>query len=416
MDKGYSETRGGIIMKQLPGLASQKRIQSIDVLRGFALFGVFLVNLPSMNTAICMVEETFAGVRSTQDVLMNDFIYLFFADKFYPLFSFLFGASLFLFLDNKKAPGTSLLRLLVRRLLLLALFGILHVLLVWWGDILLLYALTGLVVLLFRNLKAKELLKTGMGMLLVPTLILLIYTGVYHASGQAGYGWEEEVCSQTILQEDHRLYSQGSFLEIAKMRAQDFASAYLGGFGEGFFETMLSISYYLQVAGLMILGGASVRGGFWKEEYHQYRDRWLPIGFLVFFLGFIGYLLYWGEFPLHLDLAYALFPISGPAMAFGYLVLVREMVRLLPEKVLHPFSCLGRMSLTNYLFQTAFGSLLLYGYGLGYYGTPGPALLSAVVVGVYLLQLRVSAQWMNHYHQGPMEWIMRRGIYFGVSK
>ncbi|MEN1758842.1 DUF418 domain-containing protein [Anoxynatronum sibiricum] len=403
-------------MKDLPKLANSQRIQSIDMIRGVALFGVFLVNLPSMNTALCLVEETFAGVKSSRDVFVNDLVYLFFADKFYPLFSFLFGASLFLFLDNKKSELKSPMRLLLRRLLLLALFGAFHVLLVWWGDILLLYALTGTMVLLLRNLQATALLKTGLGLLLVPTMMLLLYTGWYHASGQMVDESVDEYCSEEMLLEDAQVYRHGSFGVIAQKRIQDFLAAYLSGFGDGFFETMASASYYLQVGGLMVLGGASVRGGFWRDDYHHHRGLWLSTGFLTFFLGFIGYALFWSEFPLHYDLAYALFPISGPAMAFGYLVLLRDLTRILPEKMLLPFSCLGKMSLTNYLFQTTFGSLLLYGYGLGYYGMLGPARMTAIVVGVYLFQLWASTLWMKRYHQGPMEWVVRRGVYAGTAK
>ncbi|MDW7670227.1 MAG: DUF418 domain-containing protein [Bacillota bacterium] len=125
--------------------------------------------------------------------------------------------------------------------------------LVWWGDILILYALTALVIMLFLKWQARKLLAAGLSLLLIPTLVLLLYVGWFHGSGQKGYLDGGSACTHEEAYADYLVYSQGSFAEITHKRMRDFLTDYLGSDIHGnLFIRMVYASYYLQVAGLIL--------------------------------------------------------------------------------------------------------------------------------------------------------------------
>lgn len=143
-----------------------KRIGTIDCIRGFALLGIFMVNLPIMLGIFTTLEKEEVKINQWSEIFLN----LFISNKFFVLFSFLFGLSFFIFMSRAEAKGYGK-KLFARRLLFLLLFGIIHRLFFWTGDVLLLYAVTGYFLLFFYNSKPKTILVWGVSLISVFTIL-----------------------------------------------------------------------------------------------------------------------------------------------------------------------------------------------------------------------------------------------------
>nr|WP_071393393.1 heparan-alpha-glucosaminide N-acetyltransferase domain-containing protein [Bacillus tuaregi] len=141
-------------MKSTP-ISSQERILTIDIIRGFALLGIFLVNMPAFHSPALMVSAPeYNGMDYWLDLLFQMFV----QTKFYTIFSFLFGLGFYIFMSRAEQKGLRINRLFSRRLFALLLFGALHLVLLWYGDILHTYAIAGFLLLLFYKRKPKTLL------------------------------------------------------------------------------------------------------------------------------------------------------------------------------------------------------------------------------------------------------------------
>lgn len=134
----------------------KSRIQALDVLRGFALLGILVVNMPYMNNPMLMVMSDLGMWNALQDTAGLFVIKALFESKFFVLFSFLFGYGFWLFLNKKQDDSSSVVPVFRRRLFYLLLFGIAHVVFLWSGDILVFYALFGFILLLFRRRDRKS--------------------------------------------------------------------------------------------------------------------------------------------------------------------------------------------------------------------------------------------------------------------
>src|SRR5690606_1793730 len=146
----------------------KERILTIDIIRGFALFGIFLVNMPSFHSAIFMKQmQGYEPVYTGLDYWLDAFFTLFIDMKFFTIFSFLFGLGFYIFISRAEMKGLGATSLFVRRMLALLLFGLIHLIGLWYGDILHTYALAGLFLLLFYKRKIITMLIWAGSLLLV---------------------------------------------------------------------------------------------------------------------------------------------------------------------------------------------------------------------------------------------------------
>ncbi len=380
-----------------------ERIELLDALRGFALFGILLANILYWSGWIFMPPAdriALAGAAGVQ--WQHVFHHVFVDGKFYTLFSLLFGMGFSLQLDRLERRGVDGVRLYRRRLWVLLVIGLVHMMLVWDGDILALYALLGFLLPLFRRWRERDLVLTAAALILSPLVGVTIFQA---------FGWEP-----------HRFFydlgnSIGAALggtpgnEIAWLQREDpqaFLAWLMGGwpYRPGTFLESWRIP---KVLGIMLLGLALGRR---LADGRLFEDRWLMGWTFVAGLA-VGIPLSW-IYATTPDLSQASVPaILGTvplALAYGAgFVLLWPHARPLLASLAAP----GRMALTNYLAHSLLGILIFYGIGFGLVGRVSPVQFYAIAVAIFVAQTGISRLWLARFEQGPMERLWRIATYGG---
>lgn len=341
------------------------------------------------------------------------FTLVFFEGKMRALFSILFGASLLLFIERKAAAGADGTGRQVRRLLWLALLGLLHFALLWDGDILLLYACVGLGALPLRRAPARDL-----------ALIAALLFTIWQAWGTVRWlpqVWQEaEVAAGTATASGlaaHRAYA-ASLRQLDADDAEATLSPYLTEV-----RTRLTTRWDYPLAVIaqtwgetlsyVMIGMALLKSGFFASAWPRRRMVLLAGGALGAGLGltlaFTAWAMTagWPELAMRMAIGYAL---GWPhlLMALGYAaLLVLAAPRLLAAWPGRRLEAAGRMAFSNYIATTVAMTALFSGWGLGLFGAFGPALLWPVVVLVWAAMLGWSAWWLARYRHGPLEWLWR---------
>lgn len=380
----------------------------IDTLRGIAVFGIMLVNV--WGFAIGNNFERY-GVIGEQapwlDQLVVFVVAAFAEQKFYPIFAFLFGAGFALQTGGRRFPGPQLARIKTtyrRRVGWLLACGVLHGSLLWFGDILTVYAVCGFWLVTHAGGRLSDsvasLYRTAaLNVAVLGFMSYLTYQMMTMAPDDIAWGVGEVARS-------HAVYSQGSLIDIARLRLQD----YWGNLANALF-------FLPRVALLFLLGVISVRLG-WLTRPGRHGALWGRVLRAALWVG-LPLNLWWGWAALRdaidprtgaplASFVSMLVEVAGPLMAAGYVALVmraREPVLAALARWLAP---VGRMALTNYLAQSVLFGLLLQGTGLRL----GALLSHAGLTGVCLLlmaaQVLWSRWWMQRHTQGPLEAVWRR--------
>ncbi len=374
------------------------RIAFLDVLRGVALFGILLVNVFSFGADY----PAWSGVA---DQLAWQVKHVFFETKFWMLYSLLFGMGFFL---QTQSPDYTMARSL-RRLGVLMLLGCLHGLL-FEGDILMLYAELGVLLLLLYRLPTKWLLSLAL-------LLALSFPLGHLVGGDRGDDWPAEsvVEAGVWLEEDRRdsPLVTGSFTEVLAYHA-----AFLP---ERFWVDWQYPDSGLLVLACFLIGFCLMRGG-WGALQQLMRG---PSMSLALGMWLVGLSLMGVERYLSVTLGYAPFERSDATsmQVLGgdlvYLVATLSLTgawffsvwcwaqsrRLVGVRGL--IASAGQMSLTGYLSQTVMFTTVFYGYGLGAAFEWGPAQVVGFAVGVYALQVVLCHCWMQRFRRGPLEWLWR---------
>lgn len=406
--------------------APHERMVLLDIIRGLALFGILLVNAPSLNSPIGISESDFAFQTNTWDYIVTNFIYLFAADKFYPIFSLLFGLSAMLFMENIAKQGHNPIRLFIRRMVILFFFGVIQAVFIWWGDILIIYAVLGLGLVLFYKLSARLLLMIIYTFFLVLTMIhiglayyhwhndyypdeVMIDTtdeSVINEPNEVGSITEEEEISNFSNEDEMDLiYQYGSFMQIMEQRLQDYYLVSLAGILKpvNFANFIRYLTYYFHLFAIFLFGAWLQK----KRIFQQIDDNWPIIthmGLYATVVAFITHLL-----SAHFDFfTEAFYPISGLSMGIVYIFIIIFLFHKKNwRKLLVPFAVVGRMSLSNYLMSNFILSLLFYGYGFGLYSKMGPGTQLWITIAIYIGLFLLSTFWLKHYRFGPLEWLWR---------
>ena len=397
-------------------VAGSERIQAVDVLRGFALFGILLVNMPFFNTPIYQVILGAGEAPRDLDAWALFGIRFLAEGKFYSLFSLLFGFGLTIMMTRSEARGVSFVPLYIRRLLVLLAFGLLHAIFFWVGDILVPYALLGFPLLLFRKAKPRTLLiwiGVIFGLLILINgaltgLVVLAQSIPESAAAVEEAFAEQRAVYQALNQEAIRAYGSGTFAEITMQRLGDLGFMY-----------SVSIFLFPPIFAMFLLGLY-----FGKREIFQDIPAHLPlfkrllvIGLTV---GVAGNLLY----AIGMQYSSRLEPnvltwlgttgqtLGAPLLALAYAsAIILLMQRAWWAKLFTPLAAMGRMALSNYFFQSIVCTTLFYAYGLGFYGEVGVATGVVLTLVIYFAQIPISVWWMNHFRFGPLEWLWRSLTY-----
>ena len=403
-------------MTQIQPVQDAHRIVLLDVLRGFAVLGILLANIPFMSMAaglpgtLVPPQAHYVGGDGWLDHASHWFVYIFADTKFVTIFSTLFGAGLGLMSERALAAGAPFVGRYVRRLAILFLFGAAHVTLLWMGDILLVYSLFGFMAMWFRKRSVKTLLIWA-GVLL--TLCFLMWVAFGFADPIDFVKLEKGPDDQflTIEQQCDKnrarieaTFSDGSFVEMMRLRIELYGSML------GFMFLVLGP----RTLALFLFGIAVVKSGMLNVFVTQ-RSRLFRIAILGLGIGLplqvtsLVYLHHFEETHARV-IGWGSLYLAGLAIALGYAsvfalwlhtnVLVGLRARL---------AAVGRMALTNYLSHSLITGVI-FNYCGQFDAWRRPQLL-LLVFGIFGVQLWISPIWLRHFHYGPMEWLWRVGTY-----
>lgn len=396
--------------------SGNERIDLLDALRGFALLGIFLANLGYFSGWIYLGTEQKEALGALGGGSVRDFFHRAFIEgKFYTVFSLLFGIGFALQKNRLERRGGAVgfRRLYLRRLSLLLAIGLVHLCLIWEGDILTVYALCGFVLLALRDWSSQKLLRLGVALIALP---IPIYALFWLA------GWSSPGASLVDL--GTRVWQ--SLVGAPVGDADSLEQMQRGGW-DGFYDWALPGVFFRwgalldshrlpKVLGTFLIGVCAGRaiscGGLVGDiKLLQRICFWgfavgLPANLWLAFVGGLPYL----ELSASGFLATFLYAIGVAPLGLAYASSFALLWHRAPRGLL-AFSPAGKMALTNYLSQTVFGIAIFYGVGLGLAGRLRPAVWMGLGVGIFALQVFASKLWLNHFRFGPAEWAWRSATY-----
>lgn len=367
------------------------RVETLDILRGFALFGILFINIMEFR----LYDHSFTGL----DAAVNTLSLVLGEGKFLTTFMILFGAS---FAYQVSSVGSSPLGpRYLRRMAMLLVFGIAHFVLLWEGDILIQYVAPGLLLLLFARARPRTALAWSVFLYvawfgLIATILVLTLP---RSPSTAGSG------DPTV---PPVLYQTGTYAQVVQARL-----ALLPAFLEehGLSSLFLLPSFLLG----MYLGKKRILepGAWHRSLLRALLGVGLPLGLATnAFSDWANPVRF--ELAAPLQVAFVASTVLGlPALALAYIA----GITLLSGRVrwLNPLAAVGRMSLTNYVLQSTILTTLFYGYGLGWYDKVGPALGVVILTAIYLVQIPLSVYWLRYFRYGPLEWLWRCVTYRRVA-
>lgn len=402
-------------LENSPVLPDQ-RVVILDVLRGFSLFGILMVNMSFFNNSVYSYVLGFDKPVNVLDQFGRLFISFFCEGKFYTIFAFMFGLGMAIQMLKAYRNGRRFVPFFLRRMLVLMLIGIVHGYLIWSGDILILYSILGIAALVFRNCRPRTLFIWMILLLFVPlffngALIGLIEVVKMSAEGEKAivdvFADVERTMREDAEKADH-IYGGGTFGEITAQRVRDM-------------NFMFSIWPFMafNVLAMFLLGLIVGKKGIIDDlEGHGTLIRRIFLSGLV--VGIVGNGVYTAgmEFSNRIVPSWTLLcslvgqTIGGPAFALFYMTgLILLFQKSAWRERLKPLALTGRMAITNYILQSVMCTLLFYGYGAGLYGKIGVFSGIVVTVVIFLIQVRVSVWWLNRFRFGPVEWLWRSLTY-----
>ncbi|MDC3988756.1 DUF418 domain-containing protein [Polyangium jinanense] len=397
---------------ELAPATAVERVETLDVLRGFALYGVLLANtVPWFSALAFMPREVVLAQSSTADRVFLFLLGLFVDGKAMALLTMLFGLGFAVQLQRAEALGRSVVPLHVRRLAAMALIGVSHVLLLWWGDILWGYAVAGFGLLLFRRVRGWKLIAWGLFLTLVPPFVFWIppvfnALRAYSPAPPDFAAFRAEVFA-AITGSDRRL------LTVMQVKQ----AIYHVGF--------IWVWYFVWLVGRYLLGAWAGTTRIFQEAEAR----------LPFFRKLLGWGLGLGllgsaiqpvrmqlmrrgiVIPEWVGLAIIIpHELGVMLLAAGYAAaVVLLMQRPWFRRALLILAPVGRMPLSTYLGQSLASTFVFYGWGLGLAGRVHAWWTLPITLGIFTLQVIFAHAWLSRYRFGPMEWIWRSMAYGRVQ-
>ena len=397
-----------------------KRIESIDVLRGFALLGILIMNISSFSMPSMAYFSPVVYDINPLNHIIYSMTHIIADQKFMAIFSMLFGASTILFINSVKKREKSPLLLFYSRNFWLLILGWIHSSYLWYGDILFIYALCAFLLFFFKNITPKKQFILGCLIYLIPTFSnYAAYEYVIDSLDQA----EKDVIikhwnpSNDVLQQELDAY-RGPYKKQVQHRAKMWSSNNenndsSGDIGGGILGLSILIDLFSRSFGMMLIGMACFSWGVFsnaltKSFYIKLMIYGLGIGLPLSMIGlFFTYSFDW-------DWKYIQFlgrspnNIATPFIAFGYVGIIMLWIRKgsfrnFQEKL----RTIGKTALTAYLIQTVLATFIFYGIGLSLFGYVNRAYQLVIMFFIWFVLLKLCPMWVSKYHYGPVEWIWR---------
>jgi uncharacterized protein len=388
-------------------IENKDRIQVIDILRGIALLGIIMVNVHEISYSWYVTEVNSSALDKFAQFITDTF----FLNKFYTLFSFLFGLGMSLQMIRAEQKRDSFAYLYIKRLFWLLIFGLFHAIFIWDGDILATYAWLGVFLLLLRKLNPKVLI-------VLAIVLVTIQTGLDSiALNNDKERWTDFEYQNYKVERQNEVdfYRNASYVEITAYRIEKTLDL------ENPWQNVL-MPYYALYDGSDILGmflfGLAVGKLGWFNDIDKKSLLWrkifcwaFPTGLSINVVG--GYLAYLGATDIYSTQQYVigqvLTQLGAAPLTLGYIsgiVLLRK-----KTEVLAIFAPAGKTAMTVYLTQSIILTLIFYSYGLGLFNTIGMAFALLLALIICSFQVLISNIWMRYFRFGPFEWLWRSLTY-----
>lgn len=387
-------------------LRKHERIQTLDVIRGFTIFGILIANMLYGYSGYLMLSPDKMAAYTT---IHFDKILIFLKTvlidgKFYSIFSLLFGIGFGLqIMRAHEKNSLNFFQRYRRRIVLLLLFGIIHALF-WSGDILILYALLGFILIFFHNHSKRFILLLSLICFSMPIFIDLLRYFIYNQSAQS-------------IDIFAAISTKGSFPYL--LTNYDGAS-FINTFMVNLYAIkwrwydIIVTSRIFKVFGLFLLGLYIA-----KSRFIEQIDREIPLikrilGITLLFG--ISTNLILASIPLYFSvstpnlswlvrsIAYA---IGSPTLAVAYVAMLTLITHFNRNKIFNVLSAAGQMALSNYLLQTVIGLLIFRGYGLNLFGKMCATPVILLSLFIFVGQVLCSYIWLQYFNFGPFEWLWR---------
>jgi uncharacterized protein len=365
----------------------KNRIHSLDLIRGFAVLGILIMNITSFSqiSMAYMNPKIGAGLEGYNQYF-HGFNFIFADTRFMSIFSMLFGAGVVLF------------------------FGLIHAYFIWVGDILVAYAICGSLVFFFRKKSIRTLFIMAIILFLIPIIFnFMTFYGMPADELESTFAFfhpsTEEIASQTQAM-------RGSYLKQMPLRMEE---------AMGLQTVVFMIEIFWRTSAMMLLGMILYRKGILSaDKSTAYYKKMILVGFVPgLIISSIGlgqvYASEWsGAYVMNIGANYKF--LSGLFMALGYIGLVIWIYKKgIFKKFQNRLQATGRMAFTNYIGMSVICTLIFNGHGLGLFGTLDRLQQFLIVIAVWIVILIISPLVLKNYRFGPLEWLWRKLTYFSFQ-
>jgi uncharacterized protein len=425
----YSNHLVSLIMKNKSSfkpISKEERIQVLDALRGFAILGILVINIGVFSGYSYMPEDIknellLANLNSLFDWLHT----VFFSGKFYTLFSLLFGIGFAIQLIRTSKSNRSFLGHFSRRLFILLLIGIVHLWGIWFSDILVIYALCGYVLILFKDLSDKKLLWAAFLIMLLPGLHSWYLQSADNSYTNILYQQLSESWTEADLPKASNNYYTFQMADVVEVIQSDSWSTvlsfnYIGPLLRGYI--VLLDARLFKVLAVFILGLWTGRQ-LLSNKLHENRSLLIRIAITGFIIGlplnifyemnnFFGQKGSWVLITKDVLTPFGYISLTA-AYASAFMLFYNTSFRKILAKL---FSAVGKTALTNYILQSLICIFIFYEAGLGMGKYLGSAYLTLSVLIIFSFQILISILWLRRYKYGPLEWLWRVLTYGNYMK
>jgi uncharacterized protein len=385
------------------------RLPLIDTLRAMALLGVIIMNIVGMQMAF--VGDQVMANPSPPELAWASFDLIFLEGKARSCFAFLFGVGFGVMMLRAQRRGDGFGAFYVRRMGALLAFGIVNQLFLFWGDILVLYAVLGTVLLLFRGWSDRALLASALLLIIVPPLV--------HGALEAFSGPVPNLSGASPDADKARFDAALAAYQNGTYNLDVVRSNLSFPVGEWMNNTAYHVVYAIGVLGLFQLGLLTARHGV-LFDVASYRPLLRKIAWVGFPIGLVLSVLHatinmgWQPGAPWSGAQQASY-VGLPILAMAYVAMFSLLLGGGKGWIQRALAPVGRMALTNYLASGAIGALAYHAYGFGLMGKLGMIGMNGFALGIYAGLAIFSHLWLARFGQGPMEWLWRRISYGGVS-
>ena len=379
---------------------TSKRIELLDVYRGFAILGIFVVNIVIMNSTFLNQDEFAKQWTSNVDIAVQKVLQLFFYTKFFPIFSLLFGLGISMQAMKLSEKGKLSKAFFFRRMFFLFVFGVLHIVFLWSGDVLNMYALLGLLTVFFISKSNRLILGLSVFFLLFPFYDFL-FEQLFMLLGYDPEIFLKEYTGESVNQ----IITNGTYLEGIQLRILEYFS-----------NLPMLIGFLAPIALSMFLLGMYLG----KNKIYESLDVFIlkikkPVLIVtvlsnVYRILFLYVIVKLDVYKIAIarQLFIKLMVVSDVIMGLFYLWIIGWLwYNTSIKSIFKPLKYVGKMALTNYIMQSFIGLILFSSIGFGLYETMSPFQTFIAAISVFIFQVIVSKVWLTYFQFGPLEWLWR---------